>query len=191
MMILSQRGRAVLIALMSLFLVLSCSKKETKTEGAPPDSTKKDTTLSYVSQEVSFSVFFDEQCTKRTIKLGSREKELVIYIAVNFPETMQIAAVEYRLALPKGLAIENDKFYAERAALLGTFDAGISETFPCVVGPRIVLHALTLNVTEELKNAEIQLLPAADAQFIGVAMCDHGNTLVPAGSYKAVVNPIE
>jgi hypothetical protein len=190
-MILRQHGRTVLIAFMSLLLLFSCSKKETKTEGAPADSTKKATTLSGVSQDVSFSVFFDEQCTQRTMKLGPQEKEVVIYIVVNFPETMQIAAVEYRLALPKGLAIENDKFYAERAALLGKFDAGIGETFPCVPGPRIILHALTLNVTEELKNAEIALLPAIQANFIGVAMCDKGNPKVPAGSYKAIINPID
>jgi len=185
------RGLGWAIVVLGLLLVLSCSKKEQKAAGAPADTTKKDTTLSYVSQEVSFGVFFDQQGAKRTVKLASRDKQVMIYVVVNFPESMQISAVEYRLALPKGVTIENDKFYAERVALIGTFDGGISETFPCVPGPRVVLHALTLNVPPDLKNAEIAIMPGAESQFIGVAMCDNAHTMVTATSYKAVINPAD
>jgi len=190
-MILRQRAGFMLIALVSLFLVFSCSKKEKKTEGAPADATKEDTILSYVSEEVSFGVFFDEQGAKRTMKLGARDKQAMIYIFVNFPEAMQIAAVEYRLVLPAGVTIENDKFYDQRVALLGTFEDGISEAFSCVAGPRILLHALTLNVPPGLKDAEITLLPHEKSSFIGVAMCDEGQPMITGTSYKAVINPTE
>jgi len=185
------RAGLVTIAIMSLVLLFSCSKKEKKEAGAPADSTKRDTTLSYVSQEVGFGVFFDEQGAKRTVKLGPRDKQVMIYIVVNFPETMQISAVEYRLVLPKGVTVENDKFYPERVALLGTFEGGISETFPCVAGPRVVLHSLMLNIPPGLKNAEIALMPHAESKFIGIAMCDEEHTMVTGTSYKAVINPTE
>ena len=190
-MILRQRTGFVLIALVSLFLVFSCSKQEKKTEGAPADTTKEDTTLSYVSEEVSFGAFFDEQGTKRTIKLEGRGKQAMVYIFVSFPEVMQIAAAEFRLVLPAGVTIANDKYYDKRVALLGSFEEGISEAFPCVAGPRILLHALTLNVPPGLKDAEISLLPHEKSQFIGVATCDEGQPMVTGTSYKAVINPTE
>jgi len=185
------RAGFVTIAIVSLVLLFSCSKKEKKEAGAPADSTKKDTTLSYVSQEVSFGVFFDEQGTKRTVKLGPQEKQVMIYIVVNFPESMQISAVEYRLVLPKGATVENDKFYTERVALLGTFERGISESFPCVAGPKVLLHSLMLNVPAGLKDAEIALMPDTEGNFIGIAMCDEEHTMVAGTSYKAVINPTQ
>jgi hypothetical protein len=190
-MILRQRASCVLIALMSLFLVFSCAKKEKKAEGTKADTTKADTTLSYVSEEVSFGVFFDEQGTKRTVKLGARDKQVKAYLFINFPETMQIAAVEYRLVLPKGVSIENDKFYDKRVALLGTFGDGLSETFPCVSGPSLLIHSLMLNVPPGLKDAEIAFLPHEQSGFIGVALCDPVQTLITGTSYKAVINPTE
>jgi len=190
-MILRQRAAFVLIALVGLFLVFSCSKKEKKAEGAPADTAKVDSTLSYVSEEVSFGVFFDEQGTKRTMKLGARDKQAKVYLFVNFPETMQISAAEYRLVLPKGVTLENDKYYDKRVALLGTFEDGLSETFSCVSGPSVLLHTLTLNVPPGLKDAEIAFLPHGKSQFIGIAMCDEGQTMVTGTSYKAVINPTE
>ena len=188
-MIIRQRVSLVFVAL--LLLVFSCAKSGKKAENAPADTTGTDTTLSYISEEVSFGAFFDVEGAKRTVKLGSRDKETTIYIIVNFPETMPISGVEYRLVLPPGVKIENDVYYSERVALLGTFDDGISETFPCVQGPKLVLHALTLSVPSGLKNAEIALLAHARSGFIGIAKCDDGQTMVPAMSYKAVINPTE
>ncbi|MCX5752778.1 MAG: hypothetical protein NTW97_03920 [Candidatus Krumholzibacteria bacterium] len=190
-MTIRQRVRLAFVALLLLPLVFSCAKSGKKAENAPADTTRADTTLSYVSREVSFGVFFDAEGVKRTIKLGSRDRQTTIYIIVNFPETMPIAAVEYRLVLPPEVKIENDVYYNQRVALLGTFDEGISETFPCVPGPKLVLHALTLSVPPGLKNAEIALLAHARSDFIGIAQCDEGQTMVPATSFKAVINPTE
>jgi hypothetical protein len=93
--------------------------------------------------------------------------------------------------LPAGVRVENDQYYKERVAMLGTFEDGISETFPCVQGPKLLLHTLTLSVPSGLQNAEISLVSHARSEFIGVAMCDEGQTMVPATSYKAVINPTE
>jgi hypothetical protein len=190
-MMIRKRVSLVFVALLLLSLVCSCAKSAKKVEKAPADTTRADTTLSYISKEVSFGVFFDPEGTKRTIALGSRDKQTTIYIIVSFPETMPIAAVEYRLALPPGVKITNDVYYSQRVALLGTFDEGISETFPCVQGTKLTLHALTLSVPSGLKNAEIALLSHSKSEFIGVAQCDEGNTMVAATSYKAVINPTE
>ena len=186
-----QRMSLMFVALLLALLALSCGKGDKKAESVPADTTRADTTLSYVSKEVSFGVFFDAEGVKRTVKLGSRDRETTIYIIVNFPETMPIAAVEYRLVLPPGVKITNDAYYSERVALLGVFEEGISETFPCVSGPKLVLHALTLSVPSGLKNAEIALLPGARSEFIGIARCDEETSMVSATSYKAVINPTE
>lgn len=190
-MAIRQRASLMFVVFLLLPLVLSCGKNGKKTENVPADTTRADTTLSYVSQEVSFGVFFDAEGMKRTVKLGSRDRETTIYIIVNFSETMAIAGVEYRLVLPPGVKITNDAYYNQRVALLGTFDEGISETFPCVQGPKLVLHTLTLSVPTGLKNAEIELLASSKSDFIGIAQCDEGNTMVAATSYKAVINPTE
>jgi hypothetical protein len=190
-MVIRQRVSFMFVAILLLPLVFSCGKSGKKAENAPADTTSADTTLSYISEEVSFGVFFDAEGVKRTIELGSRDRQTTIYIIVSFPETMPIAAVEYRLVLPPGVKIENDVYYNQRVALLGTFEDGISETFPCVPGPKIVLHALTLSVSPGLKNAEIALLGGSTSEFIGIAQCDEGQTMVAATSYKAVINPTE
>lgn len=190
-MIIRHRAHLAFVALLLLSLVLSCSKGGKKEENAPADTTGTDTTLSYLSEEVSFGVFFDPEGVKRTVTLGSRDRQIKIYIIVSFPEAMPIAAAEYRLVLPPGVKIENDAYYSERVAMLGMFDEGISETFPCVQGPKLQLHALTLSVPSGLKNAEIALLAHSRSEFIGIAACDEGNTMVPATSYKAVINPTE
>jgi len=104
---------------------------------------------------------------------------------------MQIAAVEYRIVLPKGVTLENDKFYEDRVALLGSFGEGLSETFPCVAGPSLLLHTLTLNVQPGLKDGEIVFLAHSHSNFIGVALCDETQTLVTAAAYKAIINPTE
>ncbi len=190
-MVIRQRMSLMFVALLLLPLVFSCGKSGKKAENAPADTTRADTTLSYVSEEVSFGVFFDAEGAKRTVKLGSRDRQTTIYIIVKFPDTMPIAAVEYRLALPPGVKIENDVYYNQRVALLGTLDEGISETFPCVPGPMLVLHELTLSVPSGLKNGEIALFAHTRSEFIGIAECDEGQTMVPATSYKAVINPTE
>ncbi len=190
-MVMRKRVSFMFVAFLLLPLVLSCGKSDKKAENVPADTTGVDTTLSYVSEEVSFGVFFDAEGARRTVKLGSRDRQTTIYIIVKYPETMPISAVEYRLVLPEGVRIENDVYYDQRAAVLGVFEHGISETFPCVPGPMLVLHALTLSVPSGLKNAEIALLAHENSEFIGVAMCEEGNPLVPATSYKAVINPTE
>jgi len=174
-----------------MFLLVSCAKKDRKTEQAPADSTAAGTMLSYVSEEVSFGLYFDENGTKRTVKLGAKDTQTMLYLIVNFPETMQISAVEYKLVLPEGVTIESDKFYEHRAALLGTFLEGISEAFPCVPGPKLVLHTLTLNVPRGLANAEVSLMPDPNGDFLGVSICDESQTMIPASAYKAVINPAE
>jgi hypothetical protein len=190
-MIIRRRVSLAFVALLIMSLVFSCGKGNKKTEGAPADTAGADSTLSYVSEEVSFGVFFDAEGSQRTVKLSGRDRQTTIHIIVNFPETMPIAAVEYRLVLPTGVTIENDQYYKERVAMLGTFEDGISETFPCVQGPKLLLHTLTLSVPSGLQNAEISLVSHEKSEFIGVAMCDEGQTMVPAASYKAVINPTE
>jgi hypothetical protein len=187
----SQRISLAVVAFVLLPLAFSCAKSSKKAENAPADTAKVDTTLSYISREVSFGVFFDPDGVKRTIKLGSRDREANIYIIVSYPETMPIAAVEYRLVLPPGVRITNDVYYKNRVALLGTFEEGISETFPCVQDKKLVLHELTLSVPPGLKNAEIALVAGERSQFIGVATCEEGQPMVSATSYKAVINPTE
>jgi hypothetical protein len=178
----------VIVSFAGLMFVWSCSKKEKSAENAARDTTK---TISYVSEEISFGVFFDEQGTKRTMKLGKGESQTKVYLFVNFPSTLQLSAVEYRLSLPQGVTIESDKFYEKRVALLGTFEDGISETFPCAAGPKLLLHALTVNVPGNLTDAEFAIVSSKDNNFLGVATCDEGAPMIQASSYRAVLNPTE
>lgn len=180
---------AALILSLCLLLALSCAKKEE--EGEKPAEEKEEGVISYISEEIDFAIFFDEEGTKRSITLGEDETEFKMYIIVSYPEEMQIAAVEYRLELPEGITIDNDKFYPRRTMTLGTFDEGLSEAFPCVAGPKLILHTLTMNVTKDVKNASVKLLASKASDFIGVSECREGYPKMRAASYSAVVNPEE
>lgn len=181
---------AVLGVAAAIIAVGSCAKKgeEKRTEAA--GSATDDSTLAYVSEEFSFGAFFDAEGTKRTINVKGA-KETKLYIIVSYPAAIQIAAAEWRLVLPEGVEIRSDKSYERRVALLGTFEHGLSETFPCVAGPKLVLHELVLGVPAGLKNGEIAIMPSHDGKILGVATCDDTYPIVQASAYKAIINPAD
>jgi len=186
-----RRGLFIVSLVVGLSLVFACAKKGGEEKGKEAvKSEPKEEKLKYVSEEVSFVLAFDEEGKKRTIKVGDG-KEVDLYIIINFPETMQISASEFRLVLPEGVEIESDSFYKKRLMSLGTFEAGISEAFVCTPGPKLILHKLRLSIKGKLRNAEIALMPSKQDNFIGVATCDEGNPRVTASSYKAVINPVD
>jgi hypothetical protein len=181
---------AVLAALLLILLCASCGEK-TEQEQTPEPEAQAEETISYISEEVSFGVFFDEKGTQREITLEKGQKEIEVYIFVRYPDYMGIAAVEYRIELPEGVRIWSDRFYEKRNLMMGTFEHGITEGFHCVSGPELLLHVLTLGIEKELENAVISLLPSHNTNFIGVAKCDEAYTEIRAGSFKAVINPTE
>lgn len=182
------RKTSITILLLCIVVCMGCSKEKRQKKEEPSPEARAESTLSYISESISFGAFFDKECTRRTISVRG-SKQVNLYVALDFPDSMQIAAVEFRLLLPEGVTIENDKYYDKRTLVLGTFDYGISEAFPCIQGPHFILHVLTLNVPAGLKNAEISFLPSVEGNFLGVAMCDEEHTMVSASGYKAVINP--
>lgn len=188
------RGRWTILAVGALVALLSvsCARKKDGAGKAAADSTAADSTLSYVSDEVSFGVFFDEEGTKRTAEIKGG-KEAKLYVIISLPTTMQIRAAEWRLALPEGVVVQNDRFFEGRVAVLGTFEDGISETWggDCVTGPKMLLHVLTVTVPDGLTNGEIAIMPSLQSNFLGVAECEENMPLVRASAYKAVINPTE
>ena len=167
----------------------SCGEKQQE-ESESPASEEQAGTISYVSEDFSFGVFFDAEGTKRTIELEKGQKELQAYVMVHVPDSLEIAAVQWKLDLPEGLEVGLDKYNKRRVLTLGQMEGGISERFkPCLKGPRILIHELTLIVTGELKDAMISVLPSPDGNFLGIARCEKGFDLERASSYRAVVNP--
>lgn len=94
----------------------SCGEKEEQEQTPEP---VVEETLSYINEEISFGVFFDEKGTQRQITIEKGQKELMAYVFVRFPEDMGIAAVEYRIDLPEGIRIWSDRFYEKRALTMG------------------------------------------------------------------------
>lgn len=181
--------RIACMALCALFVV-SCSegeKKETPEAEQPREEVKE--TISYLDEEVSFGVFFDEAGTRRTLELDRGTREFDVYIIINFPADMEIAAAEWRLELPVGVTVVNDKYIMDRTIAMGKMDYGLSERFPCMSGPSCILHTLTLHTDGELKNAEIAVMPSKDGEFLGVAECIEGYPRIRATSFRGVVNP--
>ena len=83
----------------------------------------------------------------------------------------------------------NDKYNTDRIASLGNFEYGMSEVYPCVTGPMLLIHKLTLEVTGELSNAFISIMPHGKSKMVQVAKCEEGYPTILAASYRAVVNP--
>jgi len=160
----------ILLAFFAGIFLSSCSNGDnssTKLASKPGSEQKdqlekgKEKILSNISGEVSFGIFFNKEGTSRTITLKNDQKEFKGYIIVNFPEEMGINAVQWKL---------------------------LSEAFPCVNGPSLLIHTLTLLADEGLKNAVISIIPDKHGDFLGISKCD-GQVEVRAASYKGVVNP--
>ncbi|MCD6379097.1 hypothetical protein J7M07_01455 [bacterium] len=177
--------------------ISSCSngdKGSTKLASKPNSGQKGKLTtgeekiLSYSSEEVSLGIFFDKEGVSRSLTLKNDQKEFKGYIVIKFPEEMGISAVQWRLQLPEGIKIISDDYYRERNLTLGRIRDGLSEAFPCVYGPSLLIHTLTFMAEDELKNAVISIMPDKRGDFLGIAKCE-GDVQVRASSFKAVVNP--
>jgi hypothetical protein len=184
----------VLAALiLAALLVFSCGGQKKAEQEEPEKQAEagtKDETISYVNEEVSYGVFFDEEGTRRTLKLNKGQDQFDAYVFLICPDYLEIASTQFRLVMPEGVAIENDKYRMDRVMSMGTFTRGISERFvPCVPGPKILIHTLTLRVTAPLDNAVFTILPSLDNEFLDAAECREGYPLIRASAYKAVVNP--
>ncbi len=187
----------IFLALFAGVFLSSCSngdKSSTKLASKPGSAQKdqlekgEEKILYNISGEVSFGIFFNKEGTSRTITLKKDQKEFKGYIIVNFPEEMGISAVQWRLHLPEGIKIISDDYYHERNLALGRIRDGLSEAFPCVNGPSLLIHTLTFIADEGLKNAVISIMPDKHGGFLGILKCD-GQVEVRAASYKGVVNP--
>lgn len=181
-----------ILALIAVFLlavsVLSCGGK--KEEAAEKPAETPDETISYVNEEVSYGLFFDEEGTKRTLKLGKGDEEFKGYLFLMVPEYMEVASTQFRLVLPEGVAITDDDYRLDRVISMGTFERGISERFaPCLPGPKILIHTFTFRVTAPLDNAVFSILASMDYEFLAVAECKEGFPVVRASAFRAVVNP--
>lgn len=180
---------AVLVIVFALLFAVSCGEKSEQEEA--PAAETEETTIGYTSEEFGFGVYFDAEGTMRTTTLADGQTELDAYIIINFPEGTGIAAVEFRLQLPEGVKILSDSFYEKRSLSMGSFERGISEGFPCVYGPKLQLHRLTLGIEGTIENGVISILPAENTGQLAVAMCDEVYTTIRASSYKGVINPTE
>jgi hypothetical protein len=183
-----RRISPLLILLLLPLLALSCAgKKEAEAE---KPVVVKDETIAYVDEEVSYGLFFDEEGTKRTLKLKKGQDQFIGYFFLICPEYKEISSTQFRLVMPEGVLLENDKYRMDRVMSMGTFQSGISENFvPCIPGPKILLHTFTFRVTNPLDNAVFSILHSLDSDFLAVAECDEGYPIIRASAFKAVVNP--
>ncbi|MDD3642578.1 MAG: hypothetical protein PHQ19_03840 [Candidatus Krumholzibacteria bacterium] len=180
---------AGLVAMSLLFG--ACSKKEEPQPGTQQETAAKEA-ISYIDEDVSYGLFFDEKGTQRTLTLAPDQREFDLYVILECPEYMEIAAVEWRIAVPEGVSLVNDRYRQDRVLSMGTMDRGLSERFtPCIAGPKITLHTLTFAVGGKLENAVFSVMPSLDNENLGVAECKEGFPVVRATSYKAVVNPAQ
>ena len=175
------------------FSVLSCGGQRQEEPAEKPAETAAETTeetISYVNEEVSYGLFFDEEGTKRTVKLGRGDEEFKGYLFLICPEHMEIASTQFRLVMPEGVALTGDKYRMDRVISMGTFERGISERYaPCLPGPKILLHTFTFRVTAPLDNAVFTILSSMDYEYLVVADCKEGYPEVRASAFRAVVNP--
>lgn len=186
-----RRISSVLILVLLPVLAMSCAG-EKEAEGEKPAETAetKEETISFVDEEVSYGLFFDVEGTKRTLTLKKGQDEFLGYLYLMCPEDKEIASTQFRLVMPEGVVIENDKYRMDRVMSMGTFQRGISERYvPCVPGPKLLLHTFTFKVIMPLDNAVFTILRSLDDEFLAVAECKEGYPIIRASAFKAVVNP--
>jgi hypothetical protein len=195
----ARRILTVLLLGFLAFLAVSCageketeqkSEQVTEQKTEPAEAAGDEESIAFVDEEISFGVFFDEEGTKRTLRLDKGKDQFTGYIFLMCPEYKEIASTQFRLEMPEGVVIENDKYRWDRVMSMGTFERGLSERFvPCIPGPKMLLHTLTFKVSSPLDNAVFSIMPSHDARFLAVAECKEGYPMVRASAFKAVVNP--
>ena len=183
-----RRISTLIILILLPLLAVSCGGNR-EAEAEKP-ATAKDETIEYVDEEVSYGLFFDAEGTKRTVELKKGQEEFLGYLFLICPDYKEIASTQFRLEMPEGILIDNDKYRQDRVMSMGTFDRGISERFmPCVPGPKILIHTFTFKVTGLLDNAVFTILPSLDNEYLAAAECEEGYPIIRASAFKAVVNP--
>ncbi len=183
-----RRISTLIILILLPLLAVSCGGNN-EAEAEKP-AAAKDETIEYVDEEVSYGLFFDAEGTKRTVELKKGQEEFLGYLFLICPDYKEIASTQFRLEMPEGVLIENDKYRQDRVMSMGTFDRGISERFvPCVPGPKILIHTFTFKVTGPLDNAVFTILPSLDNEYLAVAECEEGYPLIRASAFRVVVNP--
>ena len=182
-------SKLVIFVLLPLMAVSCSGEKEAESKKT---AAAKDETIQYVDEEVSYGLFFDEEGTKRTLALKKGQEEFLGYLFLICPEYKEIASTQFRLEMPEGVLVENDKYRQDRVMSMGTFERGISERFmPCIPGPKILIHTFTFKVTGPLDNAVFTILPSLDNEYLAAAECEEGYPIIRASAFKAVVNPSE
>jgi hypothetical protein len=183
-----RRISTLIIMILLPLLAVSCGGNN-EAEAEKP-AAAKDETIEYVDEEVSYGLFFDAEGTKRTVELKKGQEEFLGYLFLICPDYKEIASTQFRLEMPEGIFIDNDKYRQDRVMSMGTFDRGISERFmPCVPGPKILIHTFTFKVTGPLDNAVFTILPSLDNEYLAAAECEEGYPIIRASAFKAVVNP--
>jgi hypothetical protein len=183
-----RRISTLIILILLPLLAVSCGGNN-EAEAEKP-AAAKDETIEYVDEEVSYGLFFDAEGTKRTVELKKGQEEFLGYLFLICPDYKEIASTQFRLEMPEGIFIDNDKYRQDRVMSMGTFDRGISERFmPCVPGPKILIHTFTFKVTGPLDNAVFTILPSLDNEYLAAAECEEGYPIIRASAFKAVVNP--
>ncbi len=183
-----RRISTLIILILLPLLAVSCGGNN-EAEAEKP-AAAKDETIEYVDEEVSYGLFFDAEGTKRTVELKRGQEEFLGYLFLICPDYKEIASTQFRLEMPEGILIDNDKYRQDRVMSMGTFDRGISERFmPCVPGPKILIHTFTFKVTGLLDNAVFTILPSLDNEYLAAAECEEGYPIIRASAFKAVVNP--
>lgn len=190
--------RSLMVLAISASLFLACSNKEEGTEKeasgesvSEQSSKEEEGNLSYVNEDFSFGVYFDESGTERTIELQEGQEEFDCYIIIKYPEETGIKAVQWKLVLPEGVILVSDDYYEERNLTLGQMLKGFSEGFPCAKGPSMILHTLKLKATKQLSDAVISIMPPKPEGFMGVVTCEDGYPMVRSASYVGVINPTD
>jgi hypothetical protein len=184
--------RRILIAIMALTLLVSCSTKTeegTETTAKPPQGEQARTepvSAIYADEEFGeidrladahIRPYFDAEATQ-TEKAVSAGEYFDLYVIAEYNELYPMSAAEYKLVLPEGVVVMGMVQTDSTILTLGKWDNDFMIAFRCTSGPKAMLVKYQCKAEDDFTGGTIETVKGMDLNFLGFTLCDEIKTMV-------------
>jgi hypothetical protein len=191
--------KRMVMALLCLFVVFACSKKETESTSSHAGHSHEEQSSEQPKQMIpdtedetalaAIKPYFDENgtVTEKSISPGDR---FDVFVFAEYEESESMSAAEYKLILPEGINImasfETDSTTLQSGQPLKDFMIA----FRCNPGPRAFLVKYTCLAGPDFAGGSIQTAAGDRSKFIGLVTCGHSPKQFTAEHGQAVLTII-
>ena len=106
-----------------------------------------------------------------------------LYVFAEYPPPYVVSAAEFRLELPVGVRVVEEKKFNDNALTMGNHKSDFVMAFKCVTDNRFHLMKYTCAAESAFKGGKIEVAPGVNSvgvSFLGFATCEPDNKKINA-----------